>query len=317
MFKTKNTEIILFTAGAVFIQLTVCLSGSSFYLTQLTMSAYYTVVAVSLTLFMGFSGQISLCQGAFFAVGGYTAALLFKYNYNITAGLPLVMLVILVLAVMLGKSVLKLKGHYLALATLAAGIIIYKFLLSSPLMGQADGISGTGPLTILPGITVSSSLNERIFNYYFATGFMLTVYFFLKTLVQSPAGLLLKAVHADENAAEALGIDTARIKLKGFIIAAVCAGLAGFFAAHYNGGISPSQAHYTSSIKYVAIVALSGFSNLRRTLLLGMLLYFISLRGYFGVFDEAVFAVILIISMLLNYNIFSALRAAFGRTGKA
>ncbi|MGW8287841.1 MAG: branched-chain amino acid ABC transporter permease, partial [Desulfobulbales bacterium] len=99
-------------------------------------------------------------------------------------------------------------------------------------------------------------------------------------------------------AANAMGVNTARYKLYIFVLSAVFAALAGVFVTHYNGGIGPSEAGVMKSIRYVAIVAVGGMANLWGALIMGIVLNFLSLRGVFGSYDDAVFGAILIIIML-------------------
>jgi branched-chain amino acid transport system permease protein len=99
-----------------------------------------------------------------------------------------------------------------------------------------------------------------------------------------------------------MGIDTARYKLNLFVISAVFAAVAGIFLTHYNGGIGPSEASIMKSVRYVAIVAMGGMSNLWGAILASVTLNFLSLRGYFGSYDEAVFGSILVLVMLFAPN---------------
>jgi branched-chain amino acid transport system permease protein len=120
----------------------------------------------------------------------------------------------------------------------------------------------------------------------------------MHNLVNSRAGRALRAIHGNEEAAGAMGINTARYKLNLFVLSAVFASIAGIFLTHYNGGIGPSEASVMKSVRYVAIVAVGGMANLWGAILAGIILNFLSLRGYFGSFDEAVFGSILVIMML-------------------
>ena len=95
-----------------------------------------------------------------------------------------------------------------------------------------------------------------------------------------------------------MGVNVARYKLGLFVLSAVFAAVAGVFLTHYNGGIGPSEASITKSIRYVAIVAVGGMANLWGAVAASVALNFLSLRGYFGSYDEAVFGAILVIVML-------------------
>jgi branched-chain amino acid transport system permease protein len=120
----------------------------------------------------------------------------------------------------------------------------------------------------------------------------------LINLINSRVGRALRSLHGSEEAADAMGVDTSRYKVIVFVIGAVFAAVAGFFMTHYNGGIGPSEAGVIKSIRYVAIVAVGGMANLWGALVMGLVLNFLSLRGVFGHFDDAVFGVILVFMMM-------------------
>jgi branched-chain amino acid transport system permease protein len=202
----------------------------------------------------------------------------------------------------LGIPVLKLKGHYLAMATLGFGIIIYRVVLASEYFGEADGISEVPPFHLFPGLTVSGDFAAREENYYIAWGLLISGMLLLRNLIDSRVGRALRSIHGSQEAAESVGVDTARYKLRVFVISAVFAALAGVFLTHYNGGIGPSEASVMKSVRYVAIVAVGGMAHLWGALSMGIILNFLSLRGVFGSYDDAVFGLILIVIMLFAPN---------------
>jgi branched-chain amino acid transport system permease protein len=207
-------------------------------------------------------------------------------------------LVAALIAVAIGIPVLKLKGHYLAMATLGFGIIIYRLVLATPWFGEADGISGVPPFQLFSGVTVSGETSVRILNYYLAWGVLLCGLVLLINLMQSRIGRALRAIHGSEEAADAMGVNIARFKLQTFVLSAVFAAIAGVLLTHYNGGIGPSEAGVMKSVRYVAIVAVGGMAHLWGAMFMGVLLNFLSLRGVFGSYDDAVFGLILIVIML-------------------
>jgi branched-chain amino acid transport system permease protein len=135
-------------------------------------------------------------------------------------------------------------------------------------------------------------------NYYVAWGSVTAGVVFLLNLIHSRTGRALAAIHGAEDAAEAMGIPTAKYKLNIFVLSAVFAALAGVLLTHYNGGIGPSEASVMKSVRYVAIVAIGGMANLWGSLFMSLILNYLSLRGYFGTYDDAVFGCILILIML-------------------
>ncbi len=326
----RFTPILTLVAVVTLVQILTLVVGKEFYLTQLTMTAYYSLIVIGLCLLMGFAGQISLGHAGFFAIGGYTSAVLttmdlstFKdavlvtllmkfriltsrqdlYGHSLLSVHPwaaciVAALLALVISWAIGIPVLKLKGHYLAMATLGFGTIIYSLALGTQSFGAADGISGVPPFPLLPGISVSGSSSLRVLNYYFAWLLVTAAMVLLVNLIHSRVGRALRAIHGAEDASNAMGIDTARYKLSTFMLSAVLAAIAGVFLTHFNGGIGPSEASIIKSVRYVAIVAVGGMGSLWGTLIMSVVLNFFSLRGYFGTFDDAVFGIILILIML-------------------
>ncbi len=325
-------SITTLIGSIVAVQLLTSFTGTGYYLTQLTMTAYYSLIIIGLCLVMGYAGQISLGHAGFFAIGGYTSAALTTYNLtsmlengnslikfisgrglliaaqdlygdpvlyvNPWIAALLAIFLTVIIAFLIGIPVLKLKGHYLAMATLGFGIIIFRIVLATEIFGEADGLSEVPGFTLLPGVIVNGDFNNRIFNYYIACGFVVVGVIILLNLINSRVGRALRAIHGAEDAANAMGINTSRYKLYTFVISAVFAAIAGIFLTHYNGGIGPSEAGIMKSIRYVAIVAIGGMANLWGALTMGVLLNFMSLRGMFGSYDDAVFGAILIIIML-------------------
>ena len=322
--------VFVLAAAIILIQVLTLLTGKGYLLTQLTMSAYYVLVAVGLCMVMGYAGQISLGQAGFFAIGGYTTAYLTTLDFSGQAGTGLfelldtlgllitketlygdtviylspwisfiaAILIAGVTAYVLGVPVLKLKGHYLAMATMGFGIIIYRIVLGTGIFGEADGLSNVPAFTLFPGVELSGDFTSRISNYYIAWTVVILGILLMINLINSRVGRALRSLHGSEEAADAMGVDTSRYKVIIFVIGAVFAAVAGFFMTHYNGGIGPSEAGVIKSVRYVAIVAVGGMANIWGVLVMGLVLNFLSLRGVFGHFDDAVFGIVLVVMMM-------------------
>ncbi|MFA6148895.1 MAG: branched-chain amino acid ABC transporter permease [bacterium] len=318
-----------FAGLVVAIQLATHFTGNSYHLTQLTMTAYYSLVIVGLCMLIGYAGQISLGHAGFFAIGGYVSAFLTTCDLKPYDGPFLSLLeksgavvsrqdfyggslltvhpwlacaaaILLTVAVayLVGGPVLKLKGHYLAMATLGIGIIVYRIVLGTDFLGAADGISEVPGFPLPAGLVITGDSALRVSNYYLAWGLVILGMILLLNLIHSRVGRALAAVHGAEDAAGAMGIPTARYKLHMFVLSAVFASLAGVLLTHYNGGIGPSEAGVMKSVRYVAIVAIGGMANLWGALTMSLVLNYLSLRGYFGTYDDTVFGAILILIML-------------------
>jgi branched-chain amino acid transport system permease protein len=312
------------------LQAALSAAGATYYMTQITMSAYYALVVIGLCLLMGYAGQVSLGHAGFFAIGGYTSAVLTTCDLSAWRGAPLVaacrtlgvvverqdlygatrlsfssgpaLIAALVaaglIAVLIGLPILRLRGHYLAMASLGFGLIIYHIVLGTPLMGQADGISNVPPLGLVGGLEVNGRPPLRIQNYYIAWAAVLAAMVLAINLVHSRVGRALRAIHQSEEAAGSLGINTYRYKLAVLVLSALLAAAGGALLTHYNASIGPSEVTVMKSVRYVAIVAVGGMANLWGAMVMGVVLNFLSLRGVFGTYDDAVFGLILIAIML-------------------
>lgn len=327
----RLAPIIAFAALAVAVQLISAATEKEFCLTQLTMAVYYAIVVMGLCLLMGFAGQVSLGHGGFFAIGGYTSAVLTTSDFSrfqntvwavamkqfhvlnakadlyggqiLTmspwAAFCAAMLLTFIAACLIGYPALRLKGHYLAMATLGFGLIVNKMVLGSAFTGAADGITGVPEWTLFGDWSVSGRGALRVQNYYIACALALFLLLLLTNLIHSRTGRALRAIHDGETAAGALGIHTARYKLKAFVLSALLAAVAGVFLTHYTGGIGPSEASALKSVRYVALAAAGGMANPWGAAFVSTGVNFLSLRGWFGSYDNAVFggALILIISI--------------------
>jgi branched-chain amino acid transport system permease protein len=326
----RYKPIALLLGIIIFVQLLCTLTRTEYFLTQIIMAAYFSLVILGLCLLMGHAGQISLGHAGFFAIGGYTSAVLTTINLINYADTGIVgflkgvgilflrkdlygkeilsfspwiaffaaIVVTIIVAFLIGIPVLRLKGHYLAMATLGFGMIITTIVRGTRLFGEADGITSVPAFDILPILRVTGKARFRIENYYIAWVIVIIALIISLNLIKSRVGRALRAIHGSEEAARAIGINTSRYKLYTFVLSAVFAAVGGVFLTHYNGGIGPSQSSVMKSVRYVAIVAVGGMDNLWGCLFMGVLLNFLTLRGFFGTFEEVVFGGILIVFML-------------------
>jgi branched-chain amino acid transport system permease protein len=330
MRRSRPAHVLLLAAAVVAAQVACQASGRGYFLTQLTMTAFYTLVALGLSILMGYAGQISIGQAGFFAIGGYTSAALTTLDLSARRAEPwaaalgrahllvprpdlyggevlsvhpwaafaLAVLLGGTVALGLGVPVLRLRGHYLAMATLAFGTIVSSVVVGTQRLGAADGITGVPPFELLPGLRVGGGGADRVQSYYVAWGLVALAMLLLLNLIHSRTGRALGAIHGSEDAARAMGVDAGRLKVQTFVLAAVLGTVAGSLLTHYNGGIGPSEASVLKSVRYVAIVAVGGMGSLWGTLSASTVLNFLSLRGTFGSYDDAVFGGILVLVML-------------------
>jgi branched-chain amino acid transport system permease protein len=218
----------------------------------------FAIAAVGLNLLMGYAGQVSLGQGAFFGVGAYTSALL-----SVKAGFPVWLSIILaiIVAAILGllvAPVLRLRGHYLAMATLGLGIIAFVFFRELVwLTNGNDGLRNI-PALALPGLDITSRKSE----YFIVWIVALIVLALCGNLVRSRVGRSIRALHQSEVAAAAMGVNVAWQKIKIFILSAALAGLAGAIFAHLQGYINPGSFDIILSIELVIMVVVGGMESI-------------------------------------------------------
>ena len=242
--------------AAVIVLLPLALANNYFYEVAILVALNATV-CVGLNLLIGYAGQISLGHAGFFALGGYGSAILAtQYGLPTWLSLPLACAGVALLALLIGRPTLRLKGHTLAMATLGLGVIIAIVITTEDrLTGGPDGMSV--PALVLFGWTVSG---ER--TWYWITGAVLLATVWLAfNLIESPRGRALRALHGSEVAAQTLGIDSGRAKLQVFVLSALVAALAGALMAHYTGFITPAKASFLHSVELVIMVVFGGMAS--------------------------------------------------------
>lgn len=215
------------------------------------------IVCVGLNLLIGYAGQISLGHAGFFGLGAYGSALLAsRYGWPPLAALFAATAAVALLAFIVGRPILRLHGHYLAMATLGLGIIVSIVISTEDaLTGGPDGMA-VPPLALF-GFAVQG---ER--SWYWVVGACLLLAVWLaQNLIESPIGRALRALHTSEIAAEVVGIDSARHKLMVFVVSAVFAAVAGGLTAYYAGFITPAKASFLHSIELVTMVVFGGMAS--------------------------------------------------------
>lgn len=216
------------------------------------------IVCVGLNLLIGYAGQISLGHAAFLGLGAYASGILtMRYGWPPLAALVAGAALVAVLAYVLARPVLRLKGHYLAMATLGVGIIIAIVLnTESWLTGGSDGLMVTEDF----GIAGWTLQGERAW-YWMVGGVLLVAVALSLNLIDSPVGRALRALHGTEIGAQVVGIDTARYKVMVFVLSAVMASVAGSLFVHYAGMVTPGKAGFMKSIELVTMVVFGGMAS--------------------------------------------------------
>jgi branched-chain amino acid transport system permease protein len=230
---------------------------NDFYYNVAILVGINAIVCVGLNLLIGYAGQISLGHAGFFGLGAYASAVLTAtYKWPAAAALAAGTAGVGLLAYIVARPLLKLKGHYLAMATLGLGIIISIVLnQEARLTGGPDGMGV--PAFSLLGTRLKG---ERI--WYGIVGVLLLLSVWLSlNLIDSPVGRALRALHGSEVAAATSGVDVTRYKVLVFVVSAVLASLAGSLFAHYAGFITPAEASFHHSIELVTMVVFGGLAS--------------------------------------------------------
>ncbi len=222
-------------AAAVFIA-ALPLFGDDYVLSLMVIGGIYAILCIGLNLFMGQTGQISFGHNAFAAFGCYgTAILTTEYGWPAVPALLAAAVLAMLGAVVIGLPTLRLKGHYLAMATLALGLIAYQLAVQLKALTLGFlGISG------IPTLGIGEWKLESDVEYYYAIWVFVALAVWISyRIIHSRVGRALGAIAGNEEAARALGVNVARYKLLAFAISAVYASVGGSLLAHYVTFVSP------------------------------------------------------------------------------
>jgi branched-chain amino acid transport system permease protein len=266
------------------------------YTTLMIYIGLSTMVTVGLCLLMGYTGQVSLGQAAFYGTGAYISAVLTEVS-----GLNpwLAMLVAAVgtgtFAFLIGYPIFRLKGNYLAIATLGLGLIVYVLFRQ---LGPG-GPSGTADIDIL---SIGGFGFDNPFRKYFLVwGFCIFVLLISQNIVNSRTGRALRAIHGSEAAAQSLGVNIDRFKVKVFVLSAVYASLAGSLLVHHERFVSPKYFDFIASVKLVVMAVIGGLASVWGAIFGAGTTRLLSdelLLG-FGEWDVVIYGLVLMLVMIL------------------
>ncbi len=232
------------------------------------------LMALSLNLVNGFTGQFSLGHAGFMAVGAYTAVFFVTKIYFAPGLLGLFLIGIYSIAggllaalagYLVGLPSLRLRGDYLAIVTLGFGEIIRVVLLNMEFLGGPRGIAGIPPI---PSIQIGSfEISSFYVAFFYASSWAVVCFFSLWRLCYSQYGLSFLGVREDEIAAEAMGVPTTKVKVRAFVLSSFFAGVAGSLMAHFTSYISPASFSFLLSVNAVIMVVLGGMGSLTGSIL--------------------------------------------------
>ena len=250
--------IALYALGMVLMEMDLI---GAFWQLNIVLICINIILAVSLNLITGFTGQFSIGHAGFMAVGAYVAAVC-----TVKLGLPFVVALLAgalsaaILGFAIGLPTLRLNGDYLAIATLGLGEIIRITILNIPYVGGASGLMGI----------------PRYTNFTWAFFAMLFTVFFIKNFINSSHGRACISIRENEIAAEAMGVDTTKYKVVAFAIGAAFAGVAGGLFSHYFYIAHPASFTFMKSFDLLTMVVLGGLGSISGSITAAILLTFIS-----------------------------------------
>ncbi len=262
----------------------------------LTLAAINTIMAISVNIICGITGQLSLGQAGFMAIGAYSC-IIFTQNFGIPMYVSIVLagLFTALASILIGFPTLKLKGDYLAIVTLGFGEIIRVLLVNlKDLTGGPNGIRFEDPQAV--NMTLNSSLA-----WYVIIIALVIIIILLQNFLRSTYGRAILAVREDETAASSSGINAFRYKMVGFVVASFVAGIGGALYAPFLSFIKPELASFNRSIDYLIFVVLGGMGSITGSVIAAFTLTFLQeFLRFLQDFRLIIYPIILILVMLFR-----------------
>ena len=238
----------------------VPIEGTDFYLQMLTQMMILAIFAMSLDLLQGVTGLVSLGHAAFFGIAGYALAFLTPQDAPMALwwSLPAAVLAAAVAALVIGFLVVRTKGIYFIMVTMAFAQMVYFLFFDNKALGGSDGIY----VYFRPdAAAVGLDLENKTSFYYFTLVLLVAVYLFLRRVLFSPFGRVLTGIRVNEHRLRAVGYGTFNYKLAAFTLAGALAGLAGYLWAAQTGFVNPELMGFHMSAHAIMMVILGGMGN--------------------------------------------------------
>jgi branched-chain amino acid transport system permease protein len=308
MMQSKYFGLLILVAVLAVLPLVI---ENGFYYDVVIRMAINAVIVLGLNLLIGFAGQISLGHAGFLGIGAYASAVLpthFGWHPLVARGAGAT--VTGILAALVARPIFKLKGHYLAMATLGLGIILAIAMKNEVAWtGGPDGMPV--PDLELLGVTLAG---EKM--WYWVMALMLSVSVWASlNLIDSPFGRALRALHGSEVAAQVVGVDIVRYKVAIFVLSAVFASIMGSFTAHYVGFVTPTVADFFHSIELVTMVVVGGMASVYGSVVGAVLLTALpqALTTFEGWETVAFGAILMLCMIFMPRGLVPTLAARLGR----
>ena len=299
---------------AVVLLLLPLLLPNNYYYDIAIRMAINAIIVLGLNLLIGFAGQISLGHAGFVGVGAYATAILpTHFGWHPILAMLAGAAIASAIAAIVARPIFRLKGHYLAMATLGLGIIIAIVIKNeAAYTGGPDGM----PVAAL-GLMGFEISGEKQW-YWVLAALLLFSFWASRNLIDSPFGRALRALHGSEVASQVMGVDIVRYKVAIFVLSAFFASLMGSVTAHYIGFVTPNIADFFHSIELMTMVVVGGMASIYGSLIGAVLLTALpqALSTFEG-WETVAFGIILILCMIfMPKGLVPTLAARFGRNGQ-
>lgn len=251
----ERREWIAFVAAVGLLAAAVAVAGNTYVLSVLNFIGIFAVAVMGIVLILGYAGQVVLGHAAFMGIGAYTTAIMtVKFGWPAPLGIAAAVVLVAAVAFLAGKPILRLKGFYLALATMALAVVVDSILVGwSEVTEGPSGMTGIGPFGVGSFRVVGEWPNFVLIYIVVACALALTL-----NISRSMAGTGLRVLHRDEELAAALGVNVSVMKTAAFVLSAVLAGIAGAIYTHYSRFISPDIFSLSASFDLLLVAMLGG-----------------------------------------------------------
>ncbi len=259
LHRLRSVEPIRYYAGLTALLFTLPLLLDDYQTSVAVLAGIYVMLGLSLNIIVGYAGLFQLGHAAFYGIGAYTAAILnLRFGIPILALMPVAAVVAGLFAFLISRPILHLRGDYLCIVTIAFGEI-FRIALKNDLFGLTGGPNGLSGIArpALLGFTFSRPIHY----YYLVLALVALTVFAARRLERSRLGRAWMYVREDELAAEAMGVDTTRVKLIAFVLGSAWAGLAGVLYASRYRVIAPENFSFVESVIMFCIVVLGGVGS--------------------------------------------------------
>jgi branched-chain amino acid transport system permease protein len=259
----RYIPVIAVALGVIILQFVLSRTHSTYYMTQITMSAFYALVVIGLCLLMGYAGQISLGHAGFFAIGAYgTSLIMMHLHFPFLAAIIIATLIAAFFGFIIGLPALRLEGPYLAIATLGFGLTIMHIIGRWEIFGGRMGITAP-PLDLgIPQSSLSWVIEGDVKIYYLILIITTLLVIGARNLMKTRVGRAFMSIRDDDIAAEVMGVNLTIYKTMSFAVSAFYAGVAGGLYGFVVGFFDPFTFNLILSILFLVMVVVGGLGSI-------------------------------------------------------